>query len=103
MARRDRTELHYIARLDGEPAGTASMSLFPESVHFSGGAVPEAHRGKGVYKALILDRMKVLREMGRDLVTVAAVSTTSAPICRRLGFTERFCIDSYRYPPPGTG
>lgn len=98
LARSDRTELYYLARIDGDPVGTASMSLSPHSVHFNGGAVPALHRAKGIYRALILHRMKVLREMGRDLVTVCAVRTTSAPICRRMGFEERFRIEAYCYP-----
>ena len=99
LAREERNALHFIAFDDGEPAGTGSMSIFPRSVHFSGSAVLDRFRGRGLYRALILERMRILRSMGRDLVTVHAVDKTSAPILRRMGFRDEFEMPSYDHPP----
>ncbi len=93
----ERNALHFLVFDDGQPAGTGSMSLFPRSVHFSGSAVLDGFRGRGLYRALILERMRVLRAMGRNLVSVHAVKDTSAPILRRMGFRDEFEVASYEY------
>lgn len=94
-----RVQHAFLAYLDGEPRGVAQMSYFPQSVHFSGSAVQSSARGQGLYRAMVLHRMDVLRAQGRDLVTMHAVSNTSAPICKRMGFEDVLAMDSWCYPP----
>ena len=99
LAERRETEYACIAFLDGVARGTAQMSYVPHSVHFTGSAVHKEARGRGIYRELILHRMARLRAQGHGLVTVHAVSSTSAPICKRMGFREVFTMDSWCHPP----
>lgn len=88
------------ATVDGEPAGSAGLNLFPpDGATLNGGAVRPKFRGRGVYRALLAARLDMAREAG-----VAGVSVwggpMSAPILERLGFQtvgwRRF------YPDPST-
>ncbi len=81
---------HMIARADGKPVGVASFALVDDYAHFSGGAVVPEHRGNGVYTELVRARMEWLRRLDIRVVTSHNLSTTSAPICERLGF-EAVC------------
>ena len=81
---------HMLARVDGKPVGAASLTLVDDYAHFSGGAVVPEHRGRGVYTELVRARMERLRQLGIRIVTSHNLSTTSAPICERLGF-EAIC------------
>lgn len=51
------------------------------------------------HDATRLERMRVLRAMGRVLVTVHAVDDTSAPILRRVAFRDEFETVSYEQAP----
>lgn len=76
----------YLARLDGEPAGTASYVVFPRSAYLLGAVVLPAHRGRGLYRALALARLADARARGLELATCHAREATSAPILEKLGF-----------------
>jgi hypothetical protein len=97
LARPDRTSFYFLARHRGAPAGTSSLSLMDGFAHFTGAEVPEEHRRRGIYRAMILERMRFLRERGVSLVTNHCVSTTSAPICARLGFRLVCPFEVYRF------
>jgi GNAT superfamily N-acetyltransferase len=95
-----------LARVDGEPAGTAGFILRPRAAYLVGGNVLPAFRGRGVYRALIDDRLGRLRERGVSLATTQAREATSAPILERLGFETLFRSRVYRSelsPPPDPG
>lgn len=86
-----------LATVDGEPAGSAGLNLFPpDGATFNGGAVRPKFRGRGVYRALLAARLEMAREAG-----VAGVSVwggpMSAPILDRFGFQtvgwRRFYLD----------
>lgn len=81
---------HLIARIEGTPAATAAFCRIGDSVHFCGGATHPDFRRRGLYPRLVFERMRLIRELGFRVVTNHCVSTTSAPICDRLGF-ERVC------------
>ena len=77
-----------LARVDGEAAGTAAMSVFPPNgAAINGGAVRPKFRGRGVYRALVVARLEIARRAG-----VAGLSVwggpMSAPILARLGFQK---------------
>jgi N-acetylglutamate synthase-like GNAT family acetyltransferase len=87
-----------LATVDGEPAGSAGMTLFPpQGAIINGGAVREKFRGRGVYRTLVAARLAMAREAG-----VAGLSVwggpMSAPILARLGFVavgwRRFYVDT---------
>jgi GNAT superfamily N-acetyltransferase len=88
----DAAELRVVAYVDGEPACTggctfAADSLGGEVARLWGGATRPSLRGRGAYRASVAARLALARRRGTDLAVVRAVTTTSAPIVRRLGFT----------------
>ncbi len=78
----------FVAYRDGEPAGTGGLTLF-DDLDFGfiwAGGVREAHRGRGVYTALLRARLDVAAERGIALVGLYARVDTSAPIVAAHGF-----------------
>lgn len=92
MLRGGKTAL-FVASLDGVPVGAAGMVFHERSAYLLGGVVLEAARKRGVYRALVAQRMKVAREAGLELITVHANAATSGPLLEKLGF-----VDLVRYP-----
>ena len=75
-----------LATIDGEPAGSAGMTLYPpHGAILNGGAVRARFRGRGVYRALVAARMDIARAERVPGVQVWA-GPMSAPILERLGF-----------------
>ena len=97
LAKADPIRFYFLARHRGTPAGTCAIRLDKGSAHFSGGEVREELRRRGIYRAMVLERMRFLRERGVTLVTNHCVSTTSAPICARLGFRRVCDFEVYRF------
>ena len=86
-----------LATLDGEPAGSAGMTLYPPGgAIINGGAVRPRFRGRGVYRALVAERLRQAREAGLPGLSVWG-GPMSAPILERLGFSKvgwrRFYLD----------
>lgn len=87
-----------LAVLDGEPAGSGGLTLYPPiGATLNGGSVRPAFRGCGVYRALVAARLEIARKAALQGVTVWGGSM-SAPILTRLGFVKvgwrRFLLDS---------
>lgn len=97
LAEPDPTRFYFLARHRGTPAGTSSLKLLDGFAHFNGAAVPRELRGRGAYRAMVLERMRFLRDRGVRLVTNHCVSTTSAPVCARLGFRFVCPFEVYRF------
>jgi GNAT superfamily N-acetyltransferase len=75
-----------LATVDGEPAGSAGLSLYPPvGAIINGGAVRPKFRGLGVYRAMVAARLAMAREIGVEGLTVWG-GQMSAPILERLGF-----------------
>jgi GNAT superfamily N-acetyltransferase len=85
-----------LARVGGEPAGTAGFILRPRAAYLVGGNVLPAFRGRGVYRALIDARLADLRRRGVTLATTQAREATSAPILERLGFETLYRSRVYK-------
>ena len=86
-----------LATIDGEPAGSAGMTLFPPlGAIINGGAVRPKFRGRGVYRALLAARLEIAREAGVAGLAVWG-GDMSAPILSGLGFQtvgwRRFYLD----------
>lgn len=86
-----------LATVDGEPAGSAGMTIYaPRGAIINGGAVREKFRGRGVYRALVAERLRMAREAGAAGLSVWG-GRMSAPILERLGFEtvgwRRFYLD----------
>jgi GNAT superfamily N-acetyltransferase len=77
----------FIAYAGDVPVGVGWLTLPPGRTfaHLFGGTVLPAHRGRGVYRALVSARARLAAEHGlRFLVTDA--NSRSEPVLRRLGF-----------------
>lgn len=78
----------YGAYVDGKAVGGARASL-PEPGQFAGiygGSVLPEYRGRGIYSALLRQRLQEARERGYPFVIVDA-APMSRPILERKGFT----------------
>jgi GNAT superfamily N-acetyltransferase len=87
-----------LAMVDGEPAGSAGLTLYPPAgAIINGGAVLEKFRGRGVYRAMVAARLEMARQAGVPGVSVWG-GPMSRPILTRLGFEQvgwrRFYLDS---------
>ncbi len=72
--------------VDGEPAGSAGMTLYPPAAAIiNGGAVRSKFRGRGIYRAMVAARLAIAREAGIAGLVVWG-GPMSAPILRKLGF-----------------
>jgi GNAT superfamily N-acetyltransferase len=77
-----------LATVDGEPAGSGSLSLFgADGAVINTGAVRPKFRGLGVYRALVAARMQMARDSGAAGLVVWG-GRMSAPILARLGFEK---------------
>ena len=81
---------NYTAYVDGvsEPVAAASTIYAAKDpiVVLAGSAVVEEQRGQGIYRSLLRRRLEDVRGEGIEAAVIQAVRSTSAPICRRLGF-----------------
>lgn len=88
-----------LATLDGEPAGSAGISLFPPAgAIINGGAVRSKFRGRGIYRAMVAARLRMAREAGVTGGLAVWGGDMSAPILARLGFetvgSRKFYLDT---------
>jgi GNAT superfamily N-acetyltransferase len=87
-----------LATVDGEPAGSAGLTMFPPvAAIINGGAVRPKFRGRGVYRALLAARLQMAREAGVGGLAVWG-GAMSAPILARMGFEtvgwRKFYLDT---------
>jgi GNAT superfamily N-acetyltransferase len=77
-----------LATVDGEPAGSSGLSLYPpDGAIINGGAVRPKFRGRGVYRAMVAARLEMARDAGAAGLVVWG-APMSAPILGRLGFEK---------------
>ena len=89
----------YVARSGGEPVGTAGTITKERSVYLVGGNVLEAYRGRGIYRALLDERIDHARALGFELATTQAREATSAPMLEKLGFETLYRSRVYKWEP----
>ena len=89
----------YTARVAGEAVGTAGLVTKQRSVYLIGGNVLESHRGRGIYRQLLDERLRHAAELGFALATTQAREATSAPILDRLGFETLYRSRVYKWQP----
>jgi GNAT superfamily N-acetyltransferase len=87
-----------LATVDGEPAGSAGLTLFPPAAAIlNGGAVRPKFRGRGIYHAMVAARLRIARDAGVEGGVTVWGGHMSAPILARLGFEKvgwrRFYLD----------
>jgi GNAT superfamily N-acetyltransferase len=103
---RDRERLKtriYLAYLESveAPVGCSSMGFVPDRpiVHLRGAATNKEYRGRGIYSSLLARRLMDARKDGAEAAVIQAMVTTSAPICRRLGFAKVCDLRFYTWAP----
>jgi GNAT superfamily N-acetyltransferase len=88
-----------LATIDGEPAGSAGMTVFrPAGAIINGGAVRSKFRGRGIYRAMVVARLEMARAAGIEGGITVWGGDMSAPILAKLGFqtvgSRRFYLDT---------
>lgn len=95
----------YLAWVDDTPDPVAWSFVFyhpdGDTMVLGGSATLPTHRHRGLYKALVAQRLRDAHARGCTTAIVHAVRTTSAPICERLGFAVVCPIELYQWVPPG--
>ena len=86
----------YVARWQGEAAATAAQMRIGRSTYLIGGVVLPAFRGHGLYRALVVTRLREAAAAGLTLAVTHARAATSAPILERLGFSTVAEVTSFR-------
>ena len=77
-----------LATVHGEPAGSSGLTLHPPAgAIINGGAVLERFRGRGVYRAMVAERLRIARDAGAAGLSVWG-GPMSAPILERFGFEK---------------
>ncbi|MDF1521266.1 MAG: hypothetical protein P1P87_00420 [Trueperaceae bacterium] len=92
----------YVAYVDGQPAAAAwAQASGPASPFLGlwGGATVPAHRGRGLYRALVVVRARDALAGGYRFATVDA-GPMSAPILQRLGFVQLTTTTPCVFRPP---
>lgn len=84
---------HYLARVDGEPAGVAQLFLGRRAAGLYSVGVAPSFRGRGIGTALVLTPLLVARTLGYD-IGVVRPPADSQVMYTHLGFTT--------VPPAGT-
>jgi GNAT superfamily N-acetyltransferase len=89
-------DLGVIAYADGEPVSTGRIEFNERSEFASlwGGATLPEWRGRGIYRATVLERARLAQERGYRFLQVDALPT-SRPILERLGFVQLTTTRAY--------
>ncbi|MEV6849754.1 GNAT family N-acetyltransferase [Actinoplanes sp. NPDC051411] len=87
-----------VAYFGGAPVALAGIRLAGGVARLWGGAVLEAYRGRGVYRALVAGRLSYAAERGATMALTRGRVTTSSPILRRVGFVSYGRERTYRLP-----
>ncbi|MFE6735532.1 GNAT family N-acetyltransferase [Microbacterium sp. NPDC057650] len=77
-----------LARLDGRPVSTGGCTIVDGFVRLWGAATRAEYRGRGAYRAVLAERLRVGAELGATTALVKGRVSTSAPILSRAGFTQ---------------
>jgi GNAT superfamily N-acetyltransferase len=81
-----RVGARFVAWRDGEGVGSGGLSMAGDVARLWGGATLPHARRRGVYAAVLAERLRVAVGWGATLALVKGRVETSAPILRRFGF-----------------
>ncbi|WP_168210940.1 GNAT family N-acetyltransferase [Persicimonas caeni] len=87
----------FVAYRNDEPAGACGLTFF-DALSFGliwAGGVLEAHRGHGVYTAMLAARATAARRRGIERLGLYARRETSAPIVAAQGFEQHGYMDYF--------
>lgn len=85
-----------LGRLDGEAVSTGGCTIIDGFVRLWGAATIETARGRGAYRAVLAERLRVGSELGARTALVKGRVSTSAPILTRVGFEHYGDEHAYR-------
>lgn len=77
-----------VAYVDGRPAGVGGYTLAGPVCRLWGGGTHSELRGRGAYRAVLAERLRITAALGATLGLTHGVVETSSPILRRAGFTR---------------
>lgn len=81
--------VRVLGRLDGRAVSTGGCTLIDGFTRLWGAATLEDARGRGAYRAVLAERLRISAEFGATTALVKGRVATSAPVLSRVGF-ERF-------------
>lgn len=87
-----------VAYLDGVPVAHGGLEIADGVARLWAGAVLEAYRGRGLYRALVAARLAYAAERGATMALTQGRVRTSSPILRRLGFVSYGQERMYKLP-----
>jgi GNAT superfamily N-acetyltransferase len=87
-----------VAYADGEPVALGGVQVVDGVARLYGGGVLEAYRSRGVYRALLAERLTYAVEHGATMTLTRGRVTTSSPILKRLGFVSYGQEHVFRLP-----
>jgi len=82
------TGARVLARLDGAAVSTGGCTVVDGFLRLWGAATLQEARGRGAYRAVLAERLRVGAELGATTAIVKGRVSTSAPILARAGFTH---------------
>jgi GNAT superfamily N-acetyltransferase len=89
LANLDRwTSFRVVALVDDVPVSTGGCTLAGEVAQLWGAITLPASRGRGSYRAVLAERLRLAREHGATLALVKGRILTSGPILLRAGFAD---------------
>ncbi len=87
-----------VAYVEGVAVASAGVTVVDEDARLWGGATRPEHRGRGIYRALLAERLRYAVGHGARLAVVKGRAQTSGPILRRAGFSPYGQERSYLLP-----
>lgn len=90
----------YLATVDGEPAATGQLTLYPDLglASLGSAATVPAYRRRGLYRALLRERLLLAQARGVDYVDTEA-SPMSRPLLEQVGFYPISEVTVYTWEP----
>jgi len=82
------SSFRVVALVDGEPVSTGGCTLVGEVAQLWGAITLPASRGRGSYRAVLAERLRLAREHGATLALVKGRVQTSGPTLLRAGFAD---------------
>jgi GNAT superfamily N-acetyltransferase len=80
------SSFRVLASVRGEPAAVGGCTLRGEVAHLWGAVTLREYRGRGAYRAVLAERLRLARAHGATLALAKGRVETSGPILLRSGF-----------------